>query len=66
MSDLRYWLWLAQSGVSPLIARRCLRAVGSVKDLFLSDPGSLRGVEGLRAGDLRALANKDIACENER
>ena len=61
MSDLRYWLWLAQSGVSPLIARRCLRAVGSVKDLFLSDPGSLRGVEGLRAGDLRALANKDIS-----
>jgi DNA processing protein len=61
MSDLRYWLWLAQSGVSPLIARRCLRAVGSVKDLFLSDPGSLRGVEGLRAGDLRALAKKDIS-----
>ena len=61
MSDLRYWLWLAQSGVSPMIARRCLRAVGSVKDLFLCDPGSLRGVEGLRAGDLRALANKDIS-----
>ena len=61
MSDLRYWLWLAQSGVSPLIARRCLRTVGSVKDLFLCDPGSLRNVEGLRAGDPRALANKDIS-----
>ena len=61
MSELRSWLWLAQSGVSPMIARRCLRAVGSVKELFLCDPGSLRGVEGLRAGDLRALANKDIS-----
>ena len=61
MSDLRYWLWLAQCGVSPLIARRCLRAVGSVKELFLADPASLRGVEGLRTGDLRSLGNKDIS-----
>ncbi len=61
MSDLRYWLWLAQSGVSPLIARRCLRTVGSVKELFLADPRALRGVEGIRAGDLQALGRKDIS-----
>ena len=61
MSDLRYWLWLAQSGVSPRIARRCLRSVGSARELFLAQPADLRGVEGLREADLRALKNKDIS-----
>ena len=61
MSDLRYWLWLAQSGVSPRIARRCLRAAGGVKELFLADPRSLSGVEGIRASDVHALARKDIS-----
>ena len=61
MSDLRYWLWLAQSGVSPRIARRCLRSVGSARELFLAAPADLRGVEGLRETDLRALKNKDIS-----
>ena len=41
--------------------RRCLRAVGSARELFLADPASLRGVEGLREGDLRALERKDIS-----
>ena len=61
MSDLRYWLWLAQLGVTPLTARRLLRAVGSVKELYLAQPEALRCVEGLRAGDLRALSRKDIS-----
>ena len=60
MSDLRYWLWLAHSGVSPLIARRCLQTVGSVKELFLAEPASFRGVEGIRVGDLRAMEKKDL------
>ncbi len=61
MSDLRYWLWLAQLGINPRIARRCLQAVGSVKELYLSDPEALRGVEGLRQWDIRALGRKDIS-----
>ena len=61
MSDLRYWLWLSQLGISPRIVRRCLRAVGSARELFLADPASLRGVEGLREGDIRALERKDIS-----
>ncbi len=61
MSDLRYWLWLAQLGVSPRIARRCLRAAGGVKELFLADPRSLGSVEGIRASDVRALGRKDIS-----
>ena len=61
MSDLRYWLWLAQLGISPRIARRCLRAAGGVKELFLADPRSLASVEGIRAGDVRALERKDIS-----
>ncbi len=61
MSDLRYWLWLAQLGISPRIARRCLRAAGGVKELFLADPRSFAGVEGIRAGDVRALERKDIS-----
>ena len=61
MSDLRYWLWLAQLGVSPRIARRCLRAAGGVKELFLADPRSMGSVEGIRAADVRALGRKDIS-----
>ena len=61
MSDLRYWLWLAQLGISPRIARRCLRAAGGVKELFLADPRSLASVEGIRAGDVRDLERKDIS-----
>jgi DNA processing protein len=62
MSDLRYWIWLAQSGIRPLIARRCLDAAGSVKELFLADPASLGPVEGMRAAEAGALARKDISA----
>ena len=60
MSELRYWLWLSRLGIHPRAAIGCLRAVGSVKELFLAEPGALRGLEGLREGDLRALGKKDI------
>ena len=61
MSDLRYWLWLAQSGLNPAAARRFLRAFGSVKALYLAGQEELGRVEGARSSDLRALGRKDIS-----
>ena len=62
MSDLRYWLWLSSlRGLTPGAAGRCLRSVGSPRELFLAGEDRLRRLEGIRANELKALCDKDIS-----
>ena len=66
MSDLRYWLWLANlQGFSPLMARRYLRAFPSIKELYLAGESELRQVPGATAPEVRTLCRKDIYLAEE-
>lgn len=62
MSDLRFWLWLSSlRGLTPGAAGRCLRAIGSPRELFLAGEDRLRRLEGIRANEVTALCDKDIS-----
>ena len=61
MSDLRYWLWLANlQGFSPLMARRYLRAFPNIKALYLAGEKELRQVPGATKNEVYALCRKEI------
>ena len=63
VSDLRYWLWLAERRNLPTrAALRYLRAFGSAKALFLAEEGDLLSVAGARKQEVLALSDKQIAA----
>ncbi|MBR2717112.1 MAG: DNA-processing protein DprA [Oscillospiraceae bacterium] len=61
MSDLRYWLWLASLPIGARAARRYLRELGSVKELFLAGEEVLRQTPGAKKNEVLALCRKDIS-----
>ena len=60
MSDLRYWLWLANlQGLGVLAAIRCLRAFPNIRSLYLAGENELRQVPGLSRNDVCLLCQKE-------
>lgn len=61
MSDLRYWLWLANlQGMSAFAAKKYLRAFPNIKSLYLAGEADLRQVPGAKPGEVKLLCNKEI------
>ena len=61
MSDLRYWLWLANlPGMSAYMAMRYLRAFPSIKSLYLAGEAELRQIPGAKSGEVKLLCQKEI------
>ena len=66
MSDLRYWLWLANlQGFTPMMAKRYLRAFPNIKELYLAGESELRQVPGATSGEVRMLCRKEIYLAEE-
>ncbi len=61
MAQLRYWIWLSTlPGLTLKGQQRALRHFGSPEEVFLSDRGAVRGVEGLSKREQEALLTKDL------
>lgn len=61
MSDLRYWLWLANlPGMSAFAAKRYLAAFPSLKALYLAGEADFRQVPGAKPSEVKLLCQKDI------
>ena len=61
MSDVKYWLWLTQTGgLSTAAAHKYLRHFGSVKKLYFAAAEDYRLVPEAREPEVRKLMNKKL------
>ena len=61
MSDVKYWLWLTQTGgLSSIAAHKYLRHFGSVKKLYFASAEDYRLVPEARESEVKKLMNKRL------
>lgn len=61
MSDVKYWLWLTQTGgLSSIAAHKYLRHFGSVKKLYFASAEDYRLVPEARETEVKKLMNKRL------
>ena len=66
MSSLKYWVWLSScSGVGAVTANALIRHFKTPENVYSADDADLRGIEGVRSGDISALRSKNLAATDK-
>ncbi|MCL2842720.1 MAG: DNA-protecting protein DprA [Oscillospiraceae bacterium] len=60
MVELKYWIWMNESGLNPFLARQVMNRLGGPKEVFFAAEGDFAGIEGIRSDDIAALMNKEL------
>ncbi|MCL2368670.1 MAG: DNA-protecting protein DprA [Oscillospiraceae bacterium] len=60
MAELKYWIWMNELGINPLLARRVLEHLGGPKEAFFAERDSFLRIPGITERELPALLTKDL------
>ena len=60
MAELKYWIWLNELGINPLLARRLMGHFGGPKEVFFAEREAFIGIPDLWERDVNALSNKKL------
>ena len=60
MAELKYWIWMNETGIRPYTCHQLLDYFGGPKEVFFAEREDLRKVPDLSVRDLNTLCNKEL------
>ncbi|MCL2368408.1 MAG: DNA-protecting protein DprA, partial [Oscillospiraceae bacterium] len=60
MAELRYWVWMNELGLNPVVVHRVIAHLGGPKEAFFAERDDFARVPNLSRKDLDMLSNKQL------